>query len=99
MRYKTQTRPIERHGSEFKVAPQQTPPAQTGAQVFRTKKIFVAERGILSHCYTAGIQVRARQNPRVQTRNLHCTSECSFETCYEVRVHVESPSQQGHSDL
>src|ERR1700687_775942 len=42
--HQNQARLIERHGPKFKMSTEQAPPSQASAQVFRTKKVFVAEQ-------------------------------------------------------
>ena len=81
------------------MASQQTHPPQTGAQVLRTEKVFLAERGVLTHAHTVGIQLRTWQNPHVETGDLHGPSECSFQVCYKVRMYAVGPRQKRHPGL
>src|SRR5258708_33237102 len=89
----------ERHGSKFKMAPQQAHPPQTGGQLFRAKKVLVAERGVLPQSHIARIQLRTRQNPRVETRDIHLPSESSFQMCDQIRMHAVGPHQKRHPGL
>ena len=59
----------------------------------------MAERGILAHGHTVGIQLRTGQNPRVETRDLHGPSECSFQLCHQVGMHAVGPRQKRHPGL
>ncbi len=81
------------------MAPQEAHPPQIGAQVFRANKVFMAERRVLSHGHTVGIQLRTRQNPRVKTFNFHRPSERPFQMCNQVRMHAVRPRQKRHTDL
>src|SRR6266699_3597468 len=99
MPHQNQARLAERHGPKFKMTPQEAPQPQTGAQVISAKEVFVAERGVLSNGYTVGIQLRARQNPRVETLDLHLPSKRSFQMRNKVHMHAVGPRQKRHADL
>src|SRR5258708_21183126 len=75
------------------MAAQQAPPAQTGAQSFGAKKIFVAERGVLPHSYTVGVELRTRQNSRVESFDLHLPAERPFQMNYQICMHAVGPDE------
>ncbi len=78
---------------------QKAHPAESGIQTLCAKKVFVPERRILPDGYTIGVQLRARQNPCVETDDFHLPSEGPFQMCYQVGVHAASPRQVRHAGL
>ena len=81
------------------MASQQAHQTEIGAQVFGAKEVFVAESGVVSNRYAVGIQLRARQNPRVKAFDFHLPAKRSFQVCHQVSMAAMSPDKQRHPDL
>ena len=81
------------------MASQQAHQTEIGAQVFGAKEVFVAESGVVSNRYAVGIQLRARQNPRVKAFDFHLPAKRSFQVCRQVSMTAMSPDKQRHPNL
>src|SRR6266705_568346 len=86
--HQNEARPAERQGAKFKMAAEQTPPPQAGAQVLGAKEIFVAECGVFAHGNSVGVELQVWENASIKTAYLHGPSKGPFEMRGEVGVHA-----------